>query len=373
MTEGSKQTRGDAFKQKKGDLYQFITAVQICLEAKEGERIQIEGKGDISSDNLYSYEIKQYESNFTFQTDQFWNTLYNWIFDINIYKCFSKLILLTTSDTEDKDLVTEWNSSTKEEKFERLKKLKPKIENRSNVSENKLTFLKKIFSFNKDYTKEDLLIILDKTHVVLNATPAKEKTNEIMNLDCFKFDSEVVKRRLIDAATSFILDTGLSKTEWVIETSELHNTLKKLKEDKKYKLKRVDNLDGYQHEDYKAYKFVKEIQKINLEGEIVDLAIQDYYIASEQIKDIIDEFPGLKVYLESLGSFSKELLRNLKNIKAKNKHANHSDNEIYNYHDSFEIGLKIIELIENNEDFQRGNIHKIVQVGDHKWKMNENK
>lgn len=371
MTNGHKHTRGDSFKQKKGDIYQFAYAVKICLEAKEGERIQIEHKGDISSDTLYSYEIKQYESNFTFQTNQFWNTLYNWITDLNVYRSFSHLVLLTTSDAEDKDLVKEWNSSSKEQKYDTLKKIKPTIESRKNVSKDKIKYLNKIFSFNNNYSKNELLEILEKINVVINATSAREIKADIMNLECFKYDSDVVKKRLISEAYRFILDVGLTKNEWVIETCELHKKLRDLKTENKYNLKKVDELDDVRKEDYKAYNFVKEIKAIKLKGEIIDEAIQDYYISNEQIKDIIDEFPGVNDYISSLELFSKELLRNLKNIKNQSSLMQTKNNEQYNYFQSFKIGLKSIDIIENNDDFQRGNIHKIVDEGRHNWKIDE--
>lgn len=179
-----------------------------------------------------------------------------------------------------------------------------------------------------------------------------------------------VKKRLINAAKAFVIDVGIDRDEWVIETSELHELLRKLKDDKKYKLKDVDELDANELQNYHEYRFVREIKKINIEGEPIDDAIQNYFIASEQINDIISEFPNLIVYQNSLDLFSKDLLRNLKNIKQQS--ISETRNEASNYYRSQQIDLKQLELIENNERFQLGNIHKIVDEIKHNWKY-ENK
>ena len=370
QTKSPKVTRGDSFKQKKGDLYQFAMAVKICLEAKAGERIQIEHKGDISSEKLYSYEIKQYETNFTFQCDQFWNTLYNWIVDFDCFQSFSKLIILTTSDASDSECVARWNTSNKEEKYHIIKCLEPQIRSRINVSKAKIKALDTILSYDKNYTKKDLLTILDKITVIIGAPKSSEINSCLSNLECFKHDSVAVRKRLINAAKAFVIDVGIDRDEWVIETSELHELLRKLKDDKKYKLKDVDELDANELQNYHEYRFVREIKKINIDGEPIDDAIQNYFIASEQINDIISEFPNLLVYQNSLDIFSKDLLRNLKNIKQLS--ISESRNEVSNYYRSQQINLKQLELIENNERFQLGNIHKIVDEIKHNWKY-ENK
>lgn len=370
QNKSPKVTRGDSFKQKKGDLYQFAMAVKICLEAKAGERIQIEHKGDISSEKLYSYEIKQYETNFTFQCDQFWNTLYNWIVDFNCFQSFAQLIILTTSDASDSECVDKWNTSNKEEKYNIIKGLEPQIRSRQNVSKAKITALDKILSYNKDYTKNDLLTILDKITVIIGAPKSSDINACLSNLECFKHDSVAVRKRLIDAAKAHVMDRGIDRDEWVIETSELHELLRKLKDDKKYKLKNVDELDTNELQNYHEYRFVREIKKINIEGEPIDEAIQNYFIASEQINDIISEFPNLLIYQNALDVFSKDLLRNLNNIKQQS--ISESINEVSNYFRSQQIGLKPLELIENNERFQLGNIHKIVDEIKHSWKY-ENK
>lgn len=368
-----KMTRGDSFQQKKGDLYQFAYAVKICLEAKEGERIQIEHRGDISSDKLYSYEIKQYESNFTLQTDQFWNTLYNWIIDKEIYKEFNNLILLTTSDSKDSENIKSWNMSSKESKFQRIKSLEAIIKSRKNVSTKKIKFLNYIFSFNSEYSKEDLMTILERVRIVINAKPSKDINDELLNLECFKFDTITDKKLMINAAKSFVLDTGLERDNWVIETSELHNALKQLKSGKKHPLKKISELDNLRFIDYSEYRFVKEIKRIKLENEHVDEAIKNYYIASEQIQEIIQEYPNLSIYIDSLKEFSVNLLRNLNAIKNEHRYVYSLDKEKMNYFKSHQIELKDIKLIENDHCFQIGNIHKLVDENKHNWIMNENK
>ena len=368
-----KNTRADAFKQKKGDLYQFAYAVKICLNAKKGERIQIEHHGDISSDNLYSYEIKKYESNFTFQTNQFWNTLYNWIFDIDVYNDYNNLILLTTSDTKDFDKINIWNKSSPDEKFEVLQKLIPTIKSRKNVSERKLAYIDYIFEFNQQYTKQNLLEILGKVEIILNSVSASSINDELMSLECFKYDTKEDKRILINAAKAFVLDSGLNKDKWVIETNELHEILRRKKANKKHQLKRISELEDLIYSDYSEYNFVQEIRKINLEKEDIDEAIKNYYIASEQIQDIIQEFPNIPNYNTSLTDFSTSLLRNLRAIKKQSRYELSSDIQKLNYFKSLRIELKNIELIENDECFQIGNIHKVVDENKHNWLIDENK
>jgi len=373
QNKSSKVTRGDSFQQKKGDLYQFVYAVKICLEAKEGERIQIEHRGDISSDQLYSYEIKKYESNFTLQTNQFWNTLYNWVIDKEIYKEFHNLILLTTSDSNDIDSIKAWNESSKEEKILTVQNLETTIRKRKNVSEDKIKFLNYVLSFNNKYTKEDLMTILDKIKIVIKAKPSKEINDELLNLECFKFDTNADKKLMINASKSFVLDTGLEKDNWVIETTELHNALKQLKSGRKHILKKIDQIDDLRFSDYSEYPFVKEIKKIKIENENIDEAITNYYIASEQIQEIIQEYPNLSIYTDSLKKFSINLLRNLNAIKNEHRYVYSLDKEKMNYFKSLQIELKNIEYIENDDSFQIGNIHKIVDEGKHNWLMNENK
>ena len=221
----SKTTVGDAYQQKKGDLRHYAEAVEVCLKANEDDIIHIENYGDISTLTT-SIEVKDLESSITLNSYQVWNTLKNWVSDFQTFNQFDKLILFTTSPVVTDRSISEWNKLNSSEKYKRLLDSVKSIKSRKNASQEKIDLTKQVLNFDNNYTKEDLLIILDRFYICLSSIDDKKKYDEILELEVFKLHTKENAKKIIDGVISFIFQKGLKGTEkWQINISELHRIL----------------------------------------------------------------------------------------------------------------------------------------------------
>jgi len=369
----AKTTVGDAYKQKKGDLRHYAEAVEVCLKASEDDIIYIENYGDISTLNT-SIEVKDLEQSITLGSYQIWNTLKNWVLDFQKFNQFDKLLLLTTSPVVSDKSIPNWNTLKKKEKFDKLIEAADKIRNRKKQSEKKIKLFDEVLTFNKNYTKNDLLNLLDKFHICLSSVDDKKKYKELENLDVFKLHSKSLAKSMISRVIGFIFQKGLEgHDKWQINISELHRILIRLASNSKKKLPRLlKKYEDISLSDYDKAVFVKEMNKINLKTSDVEDAISDYCQTQDTIIDLLDEN---SLFIKDIKNFKEgELLKyletnkRLQNLESGDKITN-SERNFLNC--LYKLNLIDLELIENEPFFQRGNIHSLVDEGLYNWLLDE--
>ncbi len=369
-----KLSTGDAYKQKRGDLRHYAEAVEVCLKASEGDIIHIENYGDIST-LTESYEIKDLQSSITLGSYQIWNTLKNWVSSLSVFISYDKLILLTTSPAGTDSDLRNWNTLTKEQKYSALENAMLKGRERVNAGKEKLDLFNAVMNFDKDYTKNDLLMILDKFNISIEAVDSKKKYAELMNLDYFKFTTKKQTLNILNGTIGFIFQRGLEgEDEWEINISELRRTIVQIGNNEKTRIEGLwKKYSEVKIDDFFEAKFVAEINKINLAKEDVEEAIGDYCRTKSIIIDLIDEDGNYQLDIDNCKY--KELLRYLTNNKRRQKldTGDNITNSQKNYYDClFKMAVLNMELIENTPDFQRGNIHSLVDEEKFYWLIDEN-
>lgn len=363
----------DAFKQKKGDLRHYAEAVEVCLKANEDDIVHIENYGDISTLTT-SIEVKDLQDSITLGSYQVWNTLKNWVVDFHVFNQFDKLLLLTTSPIITDNSIQKWNNLKKEDKLTELINASERIKQRVNASKEKLELFDKVLKFTEDYTKSDLLGILDKFHICLSRVSSKKKYEELEKLEVFKLHTKATTRTMIAGVVDFIFRKGLEgRNKWQISVSELHRVLMRLASSSKKKIPQL--LKQYEKisiEDYEETLFVNEMKKIEMDSDEIEGAIGDYCRTHDSIIDLLDEN---SLYNNDIEDYRKSKL--FRYLNGNKKMANlESGNRIKKSQKNFlnclyKMELIDLELIENEHFFQRGNIHSIVDEGLFKWLLDE--
>lgn len=175
--------KGDATTKQFGHFYQYFVALECCLNAQEGETIYLENRGDVANDRTV-YEVKhhiQKNHKLSERHVDFWQTLKNWVENRQLFKDYDYLILLTTSHIEKGARFDTWNSLDKKHKFELLKRIVQDKE-----TETIKPFVKTIFTFTAEYTREDLLDILDRFKIQYSQERIQEKIQELEKLQAFR-------------------------------------------------------------------------------------------------------------------------------------------------------------------------------------------
>lgn len=107
-----------------GFHFQYIIALECCLNSKRGDFIYIEQYGDVSdSDSILEvkHHVEEKDKLSDRHTD-FWKTLKNWVESYKIVEDYSKIALLTTSIVDNQSAFCNWNDLTKEEKYAVIQK-----------------------------------------------------------------------------------------------------------------------------------------------------------------------------------------------------------------------------------------------------------
>lgn len=149
----------DATSSLKGDIYQFIIALNDCFELNEADNLLIEVHGDVSIAGLVQKEIKHHESkeNLTERDIDFWKTLANWYVSYDAIKYYNSLILFTTSEIPLDSRLQKWNDKSADEKLSILKDIG------SEPKKHEDTFRKEFLRiFNDTCNEKNLLDILSK-------------------------------------------------------------------------------------------------------------------------------------------------------------------------------------------------------------------
>jgi len=376
--------KNDTSLTRLGDHYQYLIALECCINAEsEDDYIYIEQRGDVATKDE-STEVKHHSDENHKISDRhtdFWKTLKNWVENYDVISSYKKLILLTTSSASTNSTIKNWNSLTKEEKFQKITEIKGKVEQAIKNKTEKYTEIKKfidsVFNFNEVHTKDRLIEILDKFHINYDQPLIEDKIKELLKREYFKTYKK--KKDFLEFLLAYIWREGRNNPEdWKIKVSEFNNYAKynaglftsdtaplpDLFRDEKAEIKTFED-----------FNFVKELRNIDLENQIQN-AVNDYYRTQKTALFLTENDT---FFADNLSHYQDDVIStDLKLIKAtcELEITDRKDSEQKikqskkSYFGAMQLPIKEIKGYEDNQDFfQRGTIHTIVdsEENDFSW------
>lgn len=379
-----KKAINDATLNKAGDIYQYYIALRDCFELNDGDTLLIEKNGDVSIINadggVFQKEVKHHfgSQNLSDRDIDFWKTLANWYVDYERVKDFSHYILSTTAKILNNSPFHNWNNMQKDEKLKRLKDIGAKSK------EKEETFRKqynKIFGYS--YDEKILLCILEKFTIEAEKTTIAGISTEFSKY--IRSIPEENRDGYIDALLGRIAGKIADPPhEWKVTKKEFDEFCQI--EAAAYGMKgytplpqqyAASTVPKEKSKELESKKFVEAIKDINYTSEISE-AISDYWKTD---MTIIKYFYDNCMYLESLESYREELSKKLnrqKRINERNVKGQSLDKLIDESQTFYDIVMMwkandFGSIIRNQDFFQHGVIHNIVDETDFKWKVGEEK
>lgn len=372
----------DATEQKAGDIYQYLIALRDCFELEEGDTLQIEVNGDVSiltgNAGKFQKEVKHHfgKTNLSDRDIDFWKTLANWYEDFERIKSFSALILYCTSNIQTKSPFFEWNIKSKASKLSILRDIGSITKEREKGFREQYN---RIFSDN--YDEGNLLEILEKFTIESSC-----KNIVGISTEFSKFIGHIPPENR-DSYIGALLGRILMLVKypphkWEV-TREIFNTMltaesaaygqahqKPLPTEyaqSKISPEEKENLDHKQ--------FVKAILDIEY-PQMVPEAISDYW---KMNMTVAKYFHNDIMYLSSIDIYKGDLAQKLFYAKEEKKldALGNSDAEKTRlskrlYLETMKWSVNDFGSIVNNQNFfQHGVIHDIVDDGKFDWKIGE--
>jgi hypothetical protein len=361
-----------------GDHYQYLLATESCLNADEGDIIYVESLSDVAvetKDGKEAIEAKHHFSTEHQISDRhvdFWKTLKNWVINFNVLKDYKKLILHTTSRISSDSKLNEWNSSDKAGKLAILQSIKEE-----KVTETIRPFVERVFGFDENYTLDNLFSILDRFTISAEQPNVLQKVDEVLKREFFKSYPKKNRKHFLDDLLGFVRNKGVeSPKEWRVNVTEFYSFAKSKAQFYASESLPIPSLyeriEADQRE-YDLYDFVKEIKRVDLDDEIPD-AVNDYHrtqktliLLSENEPSSIDEITHYreKDILKDLTLLKKRVALEVDDKLDVQKCLKHSK---ACYLGAMMFPLKSIKGFDPNQNFfQKGNIHIVVNDGKFSW------
>lgn len=372
----------DATLKQAGNVYQYLIALKDCYELMDGETLQIEVNGDVSVINknrgVYQKEVKHHfgEKNLSDRDIEFWKTLANWYTDYERLKEFSDFILSTTAIITSDSPFSKWNE------LDKYKKLLCIIDIGAEHKEREETFRRQYNRiFGDSYDKDKLLDILEKFTI----QPAQTSIQGISK-EFTKFLGHIPEENrdyYIGALVGNIMMQVKNPPHiWQITKKEFEKLLQK--ETAGYcspgtiPLPTVYSNVEISTEEIAALqqkRFVEVIRDINYEGKIAE-AISDYWKTDITI---VEYLKNNFMYLQSIDEYKNTLSARMQCEK--------DDSEIEADGVDEDTRIKISKhlynrvmlwraedfgsIIRNQDFFQHGVIHNIVDETTFNWKVGD--
>lgn len=372
----------DATLVKLGDIFQYLIALRDCFELEDQERIQIEINGDVSLINdgggRFQKEVKHHlnKQRLRERSIDLWKTLANWYEDYARIKDFSALIFYTTVDISKDSVFAGWNDKEKEDKLNILKRIGSEVKTREEKFREQYNRI-----FSEEYNESQLLLILDKF------TIESSRKNIVGVSDEFTRYIGHIPKENRDAYIGALLGQILIKVKnpphnWEVTRADFDEILEKESVahgcDREIPLPAAyadESVSDEEASRLKHKKFVSAIRDIQYDKMIPD-AISDYWKTD---MTIIRYFQDNLVYLESLDSYMREIegkLKYEKEDKILDLEESNSIDEIKLskrlYNTAMRWDAKDFGTIIRNQDFfQHGVIHNIVDQGKFNWKVGD--
>lgn len=347
-----------------GFHFQYLIALECCLNSKRGEFIHIEQYGDVSdSDSIL--EVKHHideKDKLSDRHTDFWKTLKNWVESYKIVEDYSKIVLLTTSVVNDESAFYNWNNLPKEEKYTIIQKIK-----NEKTTETMKPFVSKIFDFSSDFKKHHLLEILDKFQIKHSHLGIQQKIKSLSLHDKLALIPEKNKISFLHALLGKVALWGIGKKnfQWEISMNEFMNYLET--EGRHYMGKAIPlpRLPKAQinYASYADSNFIKEINKIGLDKRFIDKAIDDFHQAGRIQVFLIDQDIEYSYIIQE---YEDEIENDIWYEKASFTNRLNNTIDLRSQSEAFYIECmkllpKEIKNIERNTpEFQRGTIHRVV-------------
>lgn len=374
----------DATFKKMGDIFQYYVALKDCFKMGMSDKLQIEVNGDVSviaelSKDSFQKEVKHHlgKKKLGDRDVDFWKTLSNWYIEYDRITSFTNLVLYTTASVSSNSAFYGWNNKTTEEKILLLKSI-------GNVRQKKEETFRNYYDkiFNQTlYDENKLSDILRRFTIESSQTQIVGISGEF---SCFiGYIPEKNRDSYIGALLGRVL--ALVKEpphRWEVTRKEFDAILQQ--EAPAY----INPLQVPLPVDYAEMDvpeqnaksllqkhFVEEIKKIKYDTQIPD-AISDYWKAE---MTIMRYFKNDFLYLRSLPEYKNGLEKKLKYTKEgkvieagaldRDEQIKHSKLMYTNVMawDAKDFG----SIIRNQEYFQRGIIHTIVDDKKFSWDIGE--
>ncbi len=367
----------DATLKLLGPLYQYIVALECCLNANKDEIIYIEQRGDVANHDM-SMEVKHHcdeKHRLSDRHEDFWKTLANWVNNYHVISNYQHLVLLTTSIIDEKSKFWNWNKFSKEEKYQIIKDI-----SNEEITKTISNYVEKIFNFNSYlfYQECDLLKILNKFKIKHSHKRIKEKYDELLEHPAFITIPFENRKELLRNLLGYIQELAIENPEdWKIKQEEFEKQMISLA--RKYvkdeiPLPHIRTIEDIDVQEFQHEVFVKEIEKIDYK-KVIPSAVDNYIRTKNDTVHLynsdIEMHSNIKKYekelIESLGyeKDSESMLENV-DITTRKKASRKF------YLSCMKWQLKKVDGILINEDyFQRGMLHLIVDDKKFKWLIEE--
>lgn len=372
----------DATLTKLGDIYQYYIALHDCFGMENDETLLIEVNGDISvitvSTGRFQKEVKHHlDIDFLLDRDiDFWKTLANWYCDYERIKSFTQLILYTTSQIRLDSSWIGWNNNNSTEKLAILKRIG------AEVKPKEANFRKQFIRiFNGDVDEKKLADILSK-NIISSAHTNISK----ISIEFEKYIGYIpIENR--DSYIAALLGQILAKVKdpphkWEVTKKGFELILQNVSPGFSLPGQKplpVDYADAQipKEEEKKITnkRFINAIRAIEHDI-MIPKAMSDYWRSDMTIiryfQDDLLYLRDLQRYKNSLGEklfFEKDNARRQAHGESPKKCVDLSKN-FYNSSmlwNATDFG----SIIRNQEFFQRGIIHNIIDEGGIDWKIGD--
>ncbi len=360
----TKQPSHNALQQKVGDVYHYYVAIKYMFDNNEWVKCTIEESGDITlfdknDEQLFNIEVKHHleAKELKIYEEEFQKTLYNWF---NIDKEFSnktQLILFTTSNIPDNNILKQWNEFDVDKKYKELNGNSKKTDKSyySKVEKYFLPISKDIERLKKVLKK---FLILESSS---NINSIKEDIQDNTFFNIFKLDEH--KNEVINSLYGMIGNGLTSVTTWEINKSMFDQKLKELTILAQDTILRTndDIKTDVTFEKYKGKLFINKLTNIEFDEDVLTLAIDDY------AKTIIEASKRLELtnsieYHSRLEEYERSLIKRINETKTAHKYQ--ADDDIKKSQQSYfqvmgssKIPFMPQEFDDQTTFFQKGYFH----------------
>lgn len=354
--------RNDNKDGQRGGLYQALVSLKYALEYidKPFCKLMLEHKGDVTFDTYQQIEVKHHAPKCSlgdYHVD-FWNTLFNWCMQDDIYK---KLILHTTAYfPKTLSLLKSWNKQSCENRYNTIKSI---------ISSNKAKGVCEYMDFIDKMDQDKLKSIISKVEIKPDQPIDSDLILQIANNPAFQVipcKPEDRKELIRDRVAGFIQGKVAGEGRWEITWYQLMNTIQEISRNfsrdfynpifEKYFNKDINEND---YQDYREKKFVTELTQISCEEVEIREAINDYWKTSTLLVEEIENNPTFGDYQFQPYKKNKvyPLLTNSKRLCADEK----PNNSRYFYRKAKDLNVGSFNSIPDFPYFKHGTMQIIVE------------
>ncbi|MBL1276303.1 MAG: hypothetical protein COB30_009450 [Ectothiorhodospiraceae bacterium] len=354
-----------------GFEYQKLIALEKCLDAKPNERIWIECRGDVANKDT-SMEIKHHSSNhnITSNSEDVWNTLKNYITEINITQTFTNLILHTTSSIPNSSIFFDWNRLAIAEKRRKV------------LNHTPSATIKSYYETVAKCSEENLKLILGRFEIISNQPKIEEMWENLKKHSALIIVPLNLRDQAIQELYGYITKQAISNPNmWQIDINDfqrdMRHSISKFTTDK-VPFPFISEGSVQPKKKNGELIFIQKMKDIKLKKKNQEIAISDYFRAQETQITMLSSSPTLR---DSLERYDNNIERDLENEKSSTSYdlsesdintekADKESRDLY-----FRCIRKPEAAITGVADVQKyykdGRVHHVIDEGTFEWKYRE--